>query len=117
MGSKISSDEKLDLNQELDYDYWISRYPVTNAQFVIFVNDGGYNDSAYWVEAKQAGVWQEGRMKGWLDSHEAEWEKAARGGERIPERFVIGAPWEMEHEQGVESNNNITLYNIFNDYP
>ncbi|RIK70993.1 hypothetical protein DCC62_22255 [candidate division KSB1 bacterium] len=133
----------------MDYDYWISRLPITNAQFEEFVQAGGYHNDEYrrfWQEAEKAGVWQEGRVKGlrddeprsrphdfgapfnlpnhpvvgitwyemlaftrWLTvlfqrngwiSHnihiclpsEAEWEKAARGGEKIPDvRGLDGA--------------------------
>ncbi len=31
--------------------YWISRYPVTHAQFKAFVNAGGYANAAYWKRA------------------------------------------------------------------
>ncbi|MCL6591483.1 MAG: SUMF1/EgtB/PvdO family nonheme iron enzyme [Firmicutes bacterium] len=160
MGSKIGGDEKLYLNQQLNYNYWNSRYPVTNAQFAVFVNDGGYNDPTYWNEAKQAGVWLNGKVKGWRDSQyrekpydygepfnlknhpvvgvtwfetlaftrwltqkwlkegriakdrevklpsEAEWEKAARGGEYIPERFIIGLLEDIELKQDIKSNLN-----------
>jgi len=40
-----------------DYDYWISRGPITNAQFMQFVEDGGYRMAGYWTEAQQAKVW------------------------------------------------------------
>jgi formylglycine-generating enzyme required for sulfatase activity/predicted phosphodiesterase len=158
MGNESFDDEKLYLNQQLNYEYWISRYPVTNAQFTIFVLDKGYNDPAYWDEAEQAGVWREGKVKGryddqsrgkpfdfsepfnlpnhpvvnitwyealafthWLTQKwlkegiisesqevrlpsEAEWEKAARGGEQIPENAVIGPPWESKHKPKIKQN-------------
>jgi formylglycine-generating enzyme required for sulfatase activity len=34
---------------DLKQDYLISRYPVTNAQFHAFVQDGGYEDSVFWT--------------------------------------------------------------------
>lgn len=43
--------------------YFISRYPVTNAQFQAFVNAGGYQEQAYWREAEEVGVWLQGLVK------------------------------------------------------
>ena len=42
--------ERLLHQLELPYDYWISRYPITNAQFQEFVKDeNGYQDNAWWT--------------------------------------------------------------------
>jgi formylglycine-generating enzyme required for sulfatase activity len=41
--------------QPMPYAYRISKYPVTNAQFAAFVQDGGYTNPDYWTEAG----WQE----------------------------------------------------------
>ena len=51
----------------LDYDYWIGRYPVTNAQFAAFVNDEGYAKRQYWREAEEDGYWKDGKFKGRFD--------------------------------------------------
>ncbi len=32
----------------LVYPYWLSRYPVTNSQFQIFIEDGGYANREHW---------------------------------------------------------------------
>jgi formylglycine-generating enzyme required for sulfatase activity len=131
------------LNEALSYDYWISRFPVTNAQYQAFVESGGYGESHYWKEAEKAGLWKDGSFKGrwededraqpvesgepfnlsnhpvvgvtwyealaltrWLTEHlrkyrllpqdweislpsEAEWEKAVRGGLKVPTQPVI----------------------------
>lgn len=50
---------------EVVYDYWLGRMPVTNAQFAAFVLDGGYEEEAFWGEAKDAGRWQFGFFTGW----------------------------------------------------
>ena len=88
----------------LDYDYWIGRFPLTVAQFQTFIRDSGHqpededclkdssNCPVRWVSWYEAikfcdwitGVWQaKGLLRaGWqveLPS-EIEWEKAARGG-------------------------------------
>ena len=52
------------LNEHLDYDYWISRYPVTVAQFETFVQAGGYQETRYWFEAEKVGVWEDGQIRG-----------------------------------------------------
>jgi hypothetical protein len=31
--------------------YHIAKYPLTNAQYAVFVQDGGYSESRYWTEA------------------------------------------------------------------
>ena len=51
----------------IDYGYWLAKYPVTNAQFTTFVEDGGYGNSAYWPEAAKVGNWQDGQFKGRWD--------------------------------------------------
>ena len=47
----------------ITYDYCISRYPVTNAQFREFVKEGGYGEERYWSEAKAAAFWSDGKFK------------------------------------------------------
>jgi len=42
--------------------YWISRFPVTVAQYAEFVEAGGYREERFWGEARQAGVWEPGKV-------------------------------------------------------
>ncbi len=42
--------------------FWLGRYPVTNAQYAEFVQAGGYQNPAYWPEARQAKVWRDGKI-------------------------------------------------------
>ncbi len=51
-------------NIEIPYTYYISRYPVTQAQFQSFVEEGGYEEEQFWAEAKAAGVWATGKVRG-----------------------------------------------------
>ena len=114
MGSDEYDNEKPQhLNRSIGYNYWISRYPVTVAEFHEFVNQAGYkpeNSNALkdpfnrpvryvtWYESIKFCEWltqkwqQAGHLpKDWrikLPS-EAEWEKAARGGLEIPARAII----------------------------
>ena len=47
--------------------YWISKYPITNAQFQQFVEAGGYRQKEFWGEAIKEGYWQDGAFKGRYD--------------------------------------------------
>jgi formylglycine-generating enzyme required for sulfatase activity len=47
---------------DLDYPFWISKYPVTNAQFLEFVESGGYSNARYWPEAQAANAWRPGEV-------------------------------------------------------
>jgi len=64
--------------------YYISRYPVTNAQYRLFLEAGGYGQSAYWTKA------------GWLDKEQKEWQEPGFwqdprfNGIRQP---VVGVSW------------------------
>ena len=102
------SDEHL--NKRLDYGYWLARYPVTVAQFQTFVEAAGqrsrgpsslpnhpvvkvsWRDALAFCRWLTDRWWTEGRLPaGWsvqLPS-EAEWEKTARGGLKVPVEPLI----------------------------
>jgi formylglycine-generating enzyme required for sulfatase activity len=40
-----------DGHQQIREPFFMGRYPVTNAQFDIFIEDGGYRDSRWWSDA------------------------------------------------------------------
>lgn len=46
----------------LAYPYWISRYPVTQAQLADFAKADGYREERFWQEARAAEVWEPGRI-------------------------------------------------------
>ncbi|MCP4425273.1 MAG: formylglycine-generating enzyme family protein, partial [Chloroflexi bacterium] len=50
----------------IPYDYWLGRYPVTNAQFQAFVEDGGYAQERYWREAQRQGHWRDGQVDAYV---------------------------------------------------
>ena len=117
MGSERFDEEKpIHTNDCLDYDYWISRYPVTVAQFRAFVDASGHKPAdedslkgidnhpvvdVTWHDALAFCKWlTELAVKGaggialpkgyaFRLPSEAEWEKAARGGLRIFEAPAI----------------------------
>lgn len=47
--------------------YWVGKYPVTNAQFEQFVQDHGYERPAYWEKAREMGAWTSAGFKSRLD--------------------------------------------------
>jgi formylglycine-generating enzyme required for sulfatase activity len=49
-------------------EFWMSRYPVTNAQFNQFVEAGGYAEEHFWAEARKEGFWKDGGFKGRYDN-------------------------------------------------
>lgn len=57
-------DERPQHEFDILYEYWIGRYPVTVAQYGAFATAGGYAESKHWVEAAQAGLWQQGKFGG-----------------------------------------------------
>lgn len=148
---KAFDDERPSHRLELPYDYWMARYPVTNAQFRAFVEAGGYYERRYWTEA--GWTWREKEqveappdlgepwnlssapmvaiswyealaftrwLTEWLREQaklpdtwevslpsEAEWEKAARGGETIsvePVIISLGDRWEDVAATELRSN-------------
>jgi formylglycine-generating enzyme required for sulfatase activity/energy-coupling factor transporter ATP-binding protein EcfA2 len=107
-----SHEDKLAYNDEkphepaftIPYDYWISRFPVTNAHFRAFVTDGGYANPAFWAEAIAHGLWAEGRVKRYylvLDD-KGEWQTREEMAHapadygapfNLPNHPVVGVSW------------------------
>lgn len=88
-------DEKpLEHEMPLEYDFWISRFPISNAQFEEFVRDGGYwKEPRYWVEAEAAGVWENGEVKGWNDEHPRAKPHDFGVLFNLPNHPVVGVTW------------------------
>jgi formylglycine-generating enzyme required for sulfatase activity len=115
MGSDEKGSEKPAHENEISYDYFIGRYPVTLAQFQEYLRDserqpedpdslrGAQNAPVVWISWNEALAFCDWltlrwRKNGWIEEgwkvglpSEAEWEKAARGGIEIPVKPGIGS--------------------------
>ena len=78
---------------EIPYTYYIARYPVTQAQFQAFVEDGGYQEESFWPEAKAAGVWVAGKVKGQFDDKPRQQPEEFRDPFGLPNHPVVGVTW------------------------
>lgn len=56
-------DEGPQQTYDLPYDFWLARYPVSNAQFLEFAKAGGYLEPDFWKEAAASKVWKAGLLK------------------------------------------------------
>lgn len=98
MGSLETDEQALASEKEqhklnLPYDYWISRFPVTNAQFNEFVTAEGYANGDYWQLAREAKFWKNGMFQGNWDEHPrstpVDWGEPFN----LPNHPVIGITW------------------------
>ncbi len=86
--------EKLQMRVNVDDDYYLSQYPVTQAQYGQFVAAQGYAEPRWWGEAKEAGYWQ--ADKGFKGRYEGDFRTAPRHyGEpfSLPNHPVVGVSW------------------------
>lgn len=83
-------------NDCLDYDYWISRFPVTNAQFAEFVQAEGYcheRHRNFWPEAIALDYWTPEGFKGRWDSERRTGPYRYRTPFDLPNHPVVGVTW------------------------
>jgi len=71
----------------------MSRYPITNAQYAAFVQDGGYQEEDFWVEAKKVDVWKGGKVKGRLDNEAREAPENFGDPFSLSNHPVVGITW------------------------
>ena len=78
---------------DIPYDYWMGKYPITNAQYQQFVAAGGYSESRYWRESIKKDYWKAGKFKGNFD-REFRVEPVAYGDSySLPNHPVVGITW------------------------
>ncbi|MAT95820.1 MAG: hypothetical protein CL608_01535 [Anaerolineaceae bacterium] len=81
--------EQATLYEGLTEPFWLSIYPVTQAQFAQFVNAGGYVLADYWPEAAAVERWRPGEVQDW----------AQRGWRSGP--FGYGRPFDLPNHPAV----------------
>ncbi len=83
MGSNENGNEK-PIHSLILTDYYLARYPVTNIQYGLFVNENGYGDPQWWTDIGWAWL-KEKKIK--TPKH---WEDKKWNGDRLP---VVGVSW------------------------
>ncbi|MCQ3977215.1 MAG: hypothetical protein DPW09_27620 [Anaerolineae bacterium] len=73
--------------------FQISQFPITNIQFSAFVKDGGYQNEAYWPEAKKEGYWQTGQFRGRFDNEGRDRPYDFGSPYNLPNHPVVGVSW------------------------
>ena len=83
------SDEKPQHTLNLPYSYKAAKYPITNAQYELFVEAGGYGERRYWTEAG----WAEKEKPTWGDKQP--WTGPRNYGEpfNLANHPIIGVSW------------------------
>lgn len=75
-------------------DYFIARFPVTEAQFQSFISDSGYSTNRYWSEASKEGYWKDGKItRGSLALSERLKPESFGYEYSLPNHPVIGVSW------------------------
>ena len=80
-------------NDSITEGYLISRYPVTNAQFGVFMEAGGYQERGYWTEAERAKVWAGGKIEALQDDQPREGPYDYGEPFNLPSHPVVGVTW------------------------
>ncbi|RIK33999.1 MAG: hypothetical protein DCC55_33910 [Chloroflexi bacterium] len=78
---------------EIPYSYWIARFPVTNAQFRLFMAADGYQEARFWPEAAHLNFWSERGFQGRYDSRPRSEPRPVGGPFGLPNHPVVGISW------------------------
>jgi formylglycine-generating enzyme required for sulfatase activity len=85
--------EEAAIYDRLSEPYWISQFPVTQAQFAQFVAAGGYSLSDLWPEAATVNRWRPGEVQDWAQRG---WRSEPFGYGRpfnLPNHPIVGITW------------------------
>jgi formylglycine-generating enzyme required for sulfatase activity len=86
MGStddKFPLEKPQHLNETITQSYFISRFPITNAQYAAFVKTGSYQKQRYWTGAG----WEQKERRGWTGPDNT------REAFNLPNHPVVGVSW------------------------
>lgn len=73
---------------EVNHDYWLGQFPVTQSQYDQFIAEDGYRTPSYWAEAQQAGYWHP--EKGFRERFtNFDWGEQ----KRLPNHPAVGVSW------------------------
>ena len=86
-------DEKPQHEQAIDYLFRVSRFPITNGQYAVFVSEGGYGHARYWREAEAAGRWKVGMFEGRYDAEPRNQPYELGEPYALPNHPVVGVTW------------------------
>lgn len=78
---------------DVPYDYWMARFPVTNAQFQAFVDENGYKNERWWGVARSAGYWSVAGFKGRRDNKPRLAPMKYDAPFPLPNHPVVGVSW------------------------
>ncbi len=73
-------------------EFYISRFPISNAQFALFVKAEGYKQEKYWQEAQQADAWNNG-FKGRFDKEYRVMPSDGGAPSNLPSHPVVNVSW------------------------
>lgn len=85
--------EEAMLYDGLSAPFWMSQFPVTQAQFAQFVAAGGYSQPELWPEAAAVHRWQPGEVQDWAQRG---WRTEPFGYGRpfnLPNHPIVGITW------------------------
>jgi formylglycine-generating enzyme required for sulfatase activity len=133
-GEFIMGDGKEKHTVDIPYDYWMGRYPVTNAQYNQFKKKGFYKGKeshpvvyVNWSDAMAYCKWLNQNLKSEIVNRkleirlptEAEWEKAARGtdGREYPWGYDFDPKKCNTEESGKKSTTPVDAYSPQGDSP
>jgi formylglycine-generating enzyme required for sulfatase activity len=74
-------------------DFWLGQHPVSQAQYRLFVEAGGYAEARYWPEAQAQHFWTQGQFEGRYDDKPRSQPMNYGGDFSLSNHPVVGLSW------------------------